>query len=751
MNQMQELDLRFFITLLKRRKWLILFITIIFAVATAVFVYFKVPFYKTSATLQLSTGDQNSNGNDMILQALNINPTNSIDTEIIIMQSRSLIADVLKHVNFTKRVYKIKNFKAVEIPYSSAPFKVDVIKGNNFSFIIKPLSQNRFLLSAKINGNDFEGEYSFGSIIKTPLFEVKLIKVAPFDLSAKYRFTKLSIIDEANALKGSLSVRRVNPKASVVKVEFSDNIPQRAAKFVNTLSNIYIQRSVKLKTMQADQTLKFIDSQLAKISKALAESELKLEKFKQKNKIADITTEAQNILTKLNELESKLNELTLKENTINFILSQINSNKAKFLSADLIDDAALSNLITQLQTLILKKQELLIEYTPKHPAVIQVNNQIKTIKEMIRNRIKALKIAIEKKKEFLQKTLQTYEKMLSNIPANERKLIDLQRNYEVNQKIYSYLLEKRAATSIAKAGIVSDNRIIDPALVPKYPYKPKKKVILAVGIVLGLIVGIAIAILLELLDTKIKSVEDVENTTDVPVIGTVPHFKKTDKILKIFDSPKSAIAEAFRAIRTNIRFLAPKATEVISVTSTISGEGKTTVASNLASIYSLANKKTVIVNLDMRKPTLHKVFEISNDKGLSQLLVDEISIDEAIHKTKHSNLDVIPSGPIPPNPGELIQSEKMHSLIEELKKRYEIVIFDTPPVGVVVDAIDVLEKSDVNIYIFRANYSKKEFIKVVNDLKNKNIKGLGIILNDIKSTHGSYYGYGYGYGYYTKD
>jgi capsular exopolysaccharide synthesis family protein len=366
---------------------------------------------------------------------------------------------------------------------------------------------------------------------------------------------------------------------------------------------------------------------------------------------------------------------------------------------------------------------------------------------MIKNRIKSLKIALENQKKVLLNIKAQYLKMLQNLPQNERKLADLLRNYQVNEKIYSYLLEKRAATAIAKASIVSDNRVIDPALVPTAPYKPKKSMIMAIGAILGLILGIVAALLKEFLSTKIKTREDVEKLTSVPIIGTVPHFKKKDDILKTLHSPKSSVAEAFRAIRTNLKFIAPDKLQVIVVTSTVSGEGKTTVASNIAGIFSVAGKKTVLVNLDMRKPSLHKIFEVKNEYGISNVLANEKDLKDVIQPTKYKNLDIILSGSIPPNPGELIQSKKMDEVIIKLREDYDIVVFDTPPVGLVVDALHVLEKSDANIYLFRANYSKKEFVNMLNDLKEKNIKGLSAVINDISVKYGNYYGYGYGYGY----
>jgi capsular exopolysaccharide synthesis family protein len=755
MNNTEEINLKEIIDVILKNKLLILLITFLFLVGAYLVVYFSTPVYKTFGTVEISSGN-NANANDQVLQALNLyaGPSN-LNTEIEIIKSRSMVLKALNYVNFTKRYFIVHNFKTTEILSKDFPFEIEIDKIKQFSLIIEPLNIQNAKLILFLNGKKDEKIITFNKWVEVSDVKLKIDKKKSFKEEDQYKVVVLNKVDVANTIKSKLIVSQVAPKASIIKVSFSDNIPQRDADFINALMKVYIKESVQKKTQQLDQTLKFIDNQLKIISKKLAESELALENFKKKNKVIDIPTEAQSIMQKLNDLQTTLNQIFLQENMIKFIQDKINEAKTtSLISADILNDQVLSDLISQLQQLLLKKQDLLIQYTSKHPAVIQINEQIRILKQMIVNRIENIKQVLEAKKKNIQLMINTYTKMLEKLPQNERKLVDLTRTYQVNEKIYSYLLEKRAATSLAKSSIVSDNRVIDTALVPKYPYKPKKKIILLIGFVLGLIVGVALAILKEFLSTKIKSVDDIKKLTDVAIIGTVPHFKNTSRILKVFDSPKSAVSEAFRVIRTNIRFLSPKDTEIITVTSTVSGEGKTTISSNIAGIYAMAGKKTILVNLDLRKPALHKVFGIENRLGLSNVLAGEKSIEEVIQKTDYENLSVIPSGPIPPNPGELLQSEKMDEIIEYLNKNYEIVVFDTPPVGLVVDSINILIRSDVNIYIFRANYSKKDFVKVLNDLKqNKNIKGLGIVVNDIKDKNSGYgygYGYGYGKGYYTE-
>jgi capsular exopolysaccharide synthesis family protein len=272
--------------------------------------------------------------------------------------------------------------------------------------------------------------------------------------------------------------------------------------------------------------------------------------------------------------------------------------------------------------------------------------------------------------------------------------------------------------------------------------------VIVAGIV-GLILGVFLAFFRAFFNDKIESQEDIEKATTVPIVANIPHISGDANEIVVLKSTKSMVAESFRALRTNLQFMAKdNSSQVIALTSTISGEGKTTIAVNLAAIFSLTGKKVVILNIDMRKPTLHNKFKLTNARGVSTYLIAKNSLEEVIQHSNYENLDVITSGPIPPNPSELIDSKKFKELIENLKNIYDVIVLDTPPIGLVTDARVVLELADSSLYIIRVNYSKKEFINNVNNLQKYNIKGLGIVINGIKASKKGY-GYGNGYGYYN--
>ncbi|MRJ05960.1 MAG: hypothetical protein C6I01_00345 [Epsilonproteobacteria bacterium] len=754
----EEIDLKEIFSTLKRNIWWIVAVTLLTIGGAGAYLYFTSPVYQTSATLEVTSNTKSplSGANDLLSQGMGLLtiPTD-IGTEMAIIQSRSMIERALKLVDFTHRYYQISHFQKREIlPYQS-PIEVVIEEGQKLLFTIEPLNKREFIL--EVEGNDPEtGEKweirrkeKFGDeIVEKGKFKLVILRTGEIPPDTKYQFQWLPVVDTALALQKNLSVTQPSKGANIIEVSFQDTIPQRGAQFVNTLVQVYLKERIKQKTQQADQTLQFIDSQLKEVSKKLAESETALENYKKNNKVVDLSFKAQETLKKLNDVETQYNQLILQEELLNMIIKKLHSpHSITSISTDVIQDPLLGNMIGELQKLLLKKEQLLMEYTPQHPAVIQIEKQIKMLQSMIANRLRTIKKILESKKASLKKLIDQYTALLKNLPKNERRLVDLKRNYMINEKIYSYLLEKRAATAIARSSIISDNRIIDTALVPQTPVKPKKRLILAVAGITGVILGIFLVFLKEFLNTKITSLEEVERLSPIPIVGSIPVIKGLSKKgVSTLLSPNSPFMEAFRVIRANIQFLSPKK-RVITVTSTIEGEGKSTISSHLALVYALANKKCVVVNLDMRKPTLHKIFNIPNDYGISDVLANnEGNLERIIHKTQFPNLFVVPSGTIPPNPGELLESPHMEKVWDYLTSNFEVVIFDTPPVGLVIDALEILAKADINLHVVRLNYSKKEFFKTIGDLKeNKGIKGMGLVVNGVKNRQG----YKYSYGYYS--
>jgi len=747
-----EIDIKELFRVLYRYKYMIITFVILFGIASGYIAYFKPNIYRASSIVEV--GMQKNSGDDILSMAMEPGTMNA-DTEIGIIQSRFLAKKALEHVDFSHRYFTVRDFREIEL-YKDSPFKVGMLKGFDTTFKLYGIDKEHYRLvvdeATDKNGKEwsYDKKHTYGQEVVTTHFHLNVAKMDTFS-DAFYTF----IVTQKNEPLEDVKVSQTTKRSNLLKISYEDNVPLRAQEYANALANAYIEQNIEKKAKEATLKLDFIDAQLKKINENLKNSAVKIEEFKKGANTVNLSSKAESIIKQMSETEAKLEEITMQSETLNTFYKQIE--KGKNLEAVSVigigsGNEALAKQIGLLQDAILKKKVLREDYTEMYPAVVKLRKQISYLKKNIIETIKNLKDRIGEQKQLLEASLEKHQKNLNTLPANERMYGQLQRKFAVNEKIYSYLLEKRSETAIVKAATVSKNRIIDLAEYPQTPIKPKRKLIVLVGLILGLIVGIALAFLRNYLDDTIQGEEDVTHAIDLPLLGSIPHIKDVGETLKVFSSPKSVVTEAFRSVRTNLEFMKRRGrAHVIAVTSTIGSEGKTTISTNLAAIMSIANKKTIVLNLDMRKPTLHERFNLPNQQGMSTLLAESTPLGNVIQTTAYENLDVITSGPVPPNPSELIQNDLMEKILDKLGEVYEIIILDTPPLGLVTDARTLMNLADTSIYVLRAGYSKKAFINHIKSvLKLQEIHGLSILLNDVNIDK-SGYGYGYGYGYYEED
>lgn len=753
-----EIDLKEIFRTLGKHKKKILFVTLLFTLLAVIYAYITPNLYSASTSIELSEKQKGMQSGDILSLAMG-SETTSTNREIEIIKSRYLIRKVLKDLDMEHRYYMTSRYKKTEL-YKNSPFQVVLEKGKDIFFTIYPINEQSYRLEAEGRDSKTSKKWKidkvciYGESIETEYsdFTLYLKDGEKLDKEKTYHF----IVREKNKvlvqIQQNLSVAPISNKSNILRITYNDPVALRAEEFTNALAEVYLIDEINQKTEEASRILDFIDKQLAGINGNLQDSENNLENFKQKSNMLSLGSKAENIVRKMSEYEGKLAEASIEEEMLNSLYGQIKKGRnIENISAAGLDlsTTGIPQLIQKLQEAVLKRKILRADYTAAHPEVRKLTQSISQTKKVIASTIKTLKLRVSKRKVLLKNTIEKYKGMMESLPEKEKIFGGLQRKFIVNEKIYSYLLEKRATTAIAKASTVNKSRIIDTALLPVKPIKPKRKLIVMVGFIFGMILGIALAFLLEFLDDDIKEEEDIRKLTDIPLLGSIPFIEKDKDSLKVIESPKSVVAEAFRALRTNLQFMTSKHEGmVVSLTSTIAEEGKTTVAANLAAIISLTGKKTVVLNLDMRKPTLHKKFDVSNVQGMSTLLSGKVPLEKVIQKSKYKNLDVIASGPLPPNPSELIGSETMLEVIEVLKDKYDVIILDTPPVGLVADAIGIMKLSDVSLYVVRSGLSKKGYISDIQRMAEKyEIKGFSLLLNGVKA---SKRGYGYGYGYYEE-
>ena len=751
---------------IQRYKYSIITIVIITTFLAAVFAYFSPNIYSSSATIFVKEDGKNPN-DDILNKALGMQSVN-IDNQIAILQSHTIAQKALNELNIGTRYFKKHNLKTIEL-YQDTPFivshsfltknakaslfKIKPIDENSFRLTIKPSLKQKVInaIKAKITTIPedqklitYSGVHNYDEEISTKWFTIKVQKV--YDYSDEdYAFTIQENSKMTSFIKDSLSVSSVSKDATMLNVSFQDNVAKRAVDVINAINKAYINDELAMKTQSAKKTLEFLDTQIEAINKTLQKSARNLENYKSKNLVVTLSEKATLTTGKLSDLESKLYELNMQENFFQNIASYIKTHDdidGLNLSGAENANPVISNLLIKIQEENALKKSLLIDYTPQHPDVIKVTQSIASLKQTLKQTIDASIRNIQEKKASLQHTIDKHKKDLEALPEQERKLTSLTRSFVVNEKVYSYLLQKRAETAILQSSTVSETRVIDPATLADKPIKPKRLFIVIVGFILGLIIGVMQALLRAKLDNTVKSIEDIESASTLPVYGVVPTFDPKDK-------DNSAFKEALRVVRTNIEFIQNSdKSKLVTVTSSIPMEGKTTIISEIAKIVARTHKKAIVLDLDMRRARLHEKFDLENSKGMSTLLAGKDTIADVIQHTDQENLDVITAGPTPPNPSELIMSTKMNKVIEFLLTKYDYVFLDTPPIGLVSDAMMLLKVSDLNLFILKANFSKKEFIgsieRIVEDHKLHNS---GIILNGVTFDKKSGYGFGYGYGY----
>jgi capsular exopolysaccharide synthesis family protein len=413
-----------------------------------------------------------------------------------------------------------------------------------------------------------------------------------------------------------------------------------------------------------------------------------------------------------------------------------------------VTDQVLGRLVQELADLQQKKKQLSMNLSMGLPPVNLLEENIITTREALSENIKSNLVTIEHSIDDVNSKLSQVDTEIQKLPGTERKLINIQRKFDINNTVYTYLLEKRAEAGIARASNVSDNKIIDEAEVfNRIQIKPKPSGNNLKALILGLLIPGVIIALLYYFNNSILDNGDITKRTTVPIIGYISH-NDDKKEIPVIDAPRSALSESFRAVRTTLKYLIKeKQNPVIAITSTVSSEGKTFISINLAVITAMLGKKVLLIGLDLRKPRIHKILGLKNDEGMSTYLCNNCEYNKVIEKTSINNLYYAASGPVPPNPAELIDDERMHTFIEKAKKEFDFIFIDTPPIAVVSDTLLISRFVDINIFIVRQRYSSKNTLELIQELYQGNkLKNMGIVINDISLT--GYYGYGLRYGYY---
>jgi tyrosine-protein kinase Etk/Wzc len=689
--------------------------------------------------------------------------------EIAILKSYKMARLALEELDFEILYVSIGRREIAETKmYHNSPFVVipdtSFIQMINYPVNVKILSNQEYLLEINDQYN-IKHTLKFGDPFENESFKFKIIKNENIDSvynktsSNKYLFKFQNINNLAKIYRAKLNIDVNDEKGSILNLKLNGFVPEKMATYLNKLSEVYIRSDLIEKNEQAENTLGFIDEQLSLIVKDLNNAEARLQEFRSENQVFNLSQKGGLLINRLSDIQIEQIPYEVRERYFDYLdsyLQEHESNQPIVAPSIMnINDEALQKIVTKYNDLLFQKLKFSQVANEDASNIIILQNEINSLQNIISEYIKTNKQANKISIRALDRKINDINKEINLLPVNERILINIEREYTLNNELYTFLLEKRAEAGITKASNVADNKVLDIAR-PENATQltPKRSQNYLIALVLGFGFPGAIILLLEFFNTKIEDKKDIEHNTDIPIIGTIGH-NTTQSNIPVFIDPKSGLAESFRTLRTNLQYiLREKNQKVIMITSTISGEGKTFAAINLATIIAMTNKKVLLVGLDLRKPSLHKIFDVVNDTGISTFLSLQNEYSEIIRKTPIENLSLAPSGPIPPNPAELIETEQMKTFFEKAEKDFDFIVIDTPPIAIVTDALLISQYAYANLFMIRQRYSNTHVFDLINKLKqDQKIAHMNIIVNDLKMpkyygySYGYNYGYGYGYGY----
>jgi tyrosine-protein kinase Etk/Wzc len=643
--------------------------------------------------------------------------------------------------------------------YKDTPFKVvyDSLKKQKIGVPVTIKIQSSTDYKLEIDGDyKFDTILTFGKRFNTRGFDFAIFpSLATFsydeDASNRYYFYFASLEELANQYRSKLDVAPIEEDATLVTLSVTGSVPDQESDYLNMLMVEYLDQGLEVKNETAEKTIKFIEGQIGSISDSLRIVENSLENFRLSNRLIDLSQEGTYIQNRLETYGNERNALILQKQYYRYLQEYVNS---KNETGDIVSPGAmgvtngsLESLVTELAALQQQKANLKVNISEGLPAIIVIDNGITNVKALIAENINSSMKNLDNAIRDSDNRISLVEAELNKLPRTERRLINIQRKFDLNNTVYNYLLEKKAEAGIAKASNVSDNRIIDNAeSFNSFLVSPRSKQNYIMALAFGLLIPILLIILIDILNNKIIDRKDVEKGTTAPIIGYISHSNFKSEI-PVNEKPGSTLSESFRSIRTSLKyFVKEEEKPVISISSAISSEGKTFISINLATIIAMLGKKVLLVGLDLRKPRIHKVLEIGNEIGMSTYLIGDNEFEEIIYPTAIKNLFYAPSGPVPPNPAELIETEKMKKFIENAKKEFDFILIDTPPIALVTDALLVSPYVNMYLIVVRQRYTSKTTLQLVQELyKNGTLKNVGIVINDINIT--GYYGYGLRYGY----
>jgi tyrosine-protein kinase Etk/Wzc len=748
-SQIEEVHLSDYLNVIMRRRRIFLISFFALFVGVALYTFLMKPIYEASATLHVK--DEKGGKGGILGDLAMLNSSNPVDAEIEILKSRSNAEEVVRRLHLTWGVSKKSSGLLLKIAdFSSTSAEPE--------YTIKLTGPDSFSVKAEDGSQELQGKA--GQLLKTPALTLLLgdLKGQPGD---SFRLTQRNFNGTVKGLQSAVKASEVGKKTNIIKVSYSNSDPVMSRDVINTLVQVYLDQTLSFKTEEASRTVSFVEDQLKGTRDELDLSEKNLQTYKSASGVVKLDTEAEELIKKLSEIEKDRAAVTLQRKQVEFALTALQEARRKgqvYTPAVFKDDPLIGSMATRLTELEVQKRALVSENTESHPQVKAVQSQIDQLQKKIQSTFETSKLNLAKQETVIQQQLLQYEAKMRTLPAAERDLARLMRLSKVNADIYMLLLQKHEEARIVKASTISNINVVDPAITPDIPVKPQKKKNLLLGLLVGLMFGVGAAFFMDYLDDTIKDEEEAKRALGWPMLAMIPAIKdesggvpRLGAALVVQNEPKSAVSEAFRGLRTAIHFSSlQRNSKVIMVTSSFPGEGKSTISANLALTFAQSNNRVLLMDCDLRRPSLNTIFEHSRTPGVTELLAEDIQLAEALHTTGIENIALLTAGMIPPNPAEVLCSDSMRDLLTSLRDSYDIIILDAPPVIPVTDAPLLSALTDMVVVVVESGRVPAKAAQRMKELlQSVHAPVAGFVLNDRTALFSDTYGY-YGKGYYGR-
>lgn len=747
-----------------------------------IYLRYQVPVYVVSSSVLIKEDDKkNANNALATMQDFGmLSMTSNFDNEIQIMQSRTLIKKVVSRLNLFINIAEKRAFGYALPLYKNAPLDVfmtaeeaDKLTGNvRLELTYQPGGLLLVQATYLENGKEQEVVQSFGklpAVLPTPAGVITISRNESVPIPQNTFTLEASISTPTATAAGyssALTIEPVSKTSTIASISLKNTHRQRAIDFTNTLVALYNQDTNTEKNEVAQKSADFIEERIGIINSELGTTESELADFKQRSGLTDLSSDAQLALQESSKYEQQYTENATQISLVNYLRDYINrpANNNEVIPANVgLSDVNLTSVIEQYNNLIMERKRLLRTSSESNPAVINLNTGIEAMRHNVKTAVNSVLKGLQITRNDISRQARKYESRISNAPKQEKEFMTISRQQEIKATLYIMLLQKREENAITLAATANNGRIIEEPMGSGAPVSPNTRMIYMIAFAFGIGIPVAIIYVRNLLRFRIEGHLDAEKLTTVPIIGDIPLAESPNgpsSSIVVRENDNDIMAETFRNLRTNLLFImGDPDKKVILVTSTISGEGKTFLASNLAVSLALLGKKVLLIGLDIRKPGLNKIFSIpQKQKGITQFLSAPQSTDlHALIQPSGTtpNLSLLPGGAIPPNPTELLARQTLDHAIGILRREYDYIVMDTAPIGMVTDTQIIARTADVSIYVCRADYTHKTDYKLINELQERHrLPGLCTAINGLdmkKKKYGYYYGYGtygkyYGYG-----